>query len=189
VEFTANAAPAKTAAVAPLTTVTVFGTSSAALLELKVTAAPDEPAAVESVTVQSVLAPPASVPGLHDRVLTAVTWTVIAAVSDVLASVAVTVTCRSLFTALVVAANETLVAPASTVTEDGTLRALLLLDSLTAVPLWPAAALSDTMQVTPALAETAAGEQENAERVAVTAVTVTDAETALPATVAVILAV
>lgn len=74
----------------------------------------------------------------------ALSW--IAEVFDALPSVADNVTASAVVTEVTVAVNPALVAPAATVTEEGTVIAAWLLERLTTVPPAGAAALRVTVQ-------------------------------------------
>lgn len=153
---TEAAVAVKEAEVAPAATVTEEGTERAALLSETATARPPVGAAPERVTVQAEVPPELTEEGEHRRLLiTASGVTVTDAVLEDAFEVAVTVTAVLDVTDVAVAVNRTEVEPAATVTEEGTLRAELLSETVTTWPPEGAALERVTVQeeVPPALME------------------------------------
>jgi hypothetical protein len=144
-------AMAKFAVAALAATVTEAGTVAALVLLLRsVTTAPAAGAAALSVTVPVLAAPPFTDTGFTEREFSGALTT---SVTTLLAPsrVAVMFTPVSVVTGLVVMAKFAVVALAATVTEAGTVAALmLLLVSATIAPVAGAAALSVTVPVLPA---------------------------------------
>src|SRR5215467_12476873 len=138
---------AKVALVAPAATVTEAGTAAALALLVSETSAPPTGAAMASVTVPVLPAPPVTVDGLSTRDAR-IGFTRMVAALEAPLELAVIVTTVPVVTRLVVMAKVALVAPAATVTETGTAAALaLLLVSETTAPPAGAAALSVTVPV------------------------------------------
>src|SRR5215471_5041568 len=142
---------AKVALVAPAATVTEAGTAAAlALLLVSETSAPPTGAAMASVTVPVLPAPPVTVDGLSTRDAR-IGFTRMVAALEAPLELAVIVTTVPVVTRLVVMAKVALVAPAATVTEAGTAAALaLLLVSETSAPPTGAGMASVTVPVLPA---------------------------------------
>jgi len=132
--------------VAPAGTVTEAGTAATAVLALvSETTAPPAGAAVRSVTVPVLGAPPTSTDGFN-VIVDRAGFTTREAVTDAALYVAVIVTMVPVLTVAVDIAKVAVVAPAATVTEAGTVAtAVLLLVSITTVP--PAGAAADTVTV------------------------------------------
>src|SRR5262245_14477572 len=144
--------------VAPAATVTETGTVAAALLLVSVTIAPPAGAALLSVTVPVLLTLPVTAVGFTLTPFKAARKSVVKGTSLALRRwVAVRVTAVTGVTVLVVAANVFVVAPAATVTETGTVAAVLLLVSVTIAPPAGAALLSVTVPVLLTLPVTAVG--------------------------------
>ena len=166
-------------------TVTDAGTVALALLLDRATVAPPVGAAALRVTVQ--LDVPALVKDVGVQ-LTPLTRTcastVTAAVRLTPLAVAVTVAFWAVAGVPPVAVKVVLVAPAATVAEAGTLRAALLLDSVTICPPAAATLLSVTVQVDVAPAASVAGLQET-DAGATGATSDSDALAELPFSVAV----
>jgi hypothetical protein len=120
------------AEVAPAATVTEDGTVRAALLSETATVRPPVGAAPERVTVHAEVPPELIVEGEHNRLLiTASGVTVTDAVLEDAFELAVTVTAVLEVTEVAVAVKRTEVEPAATVTEEGTVRAELLSETVT----------------------------------------------------------
>jgi len=134
------------ALLAPAPTVTDEGTVSSVLLSDTATAVPPAGAAPESVTVHVLLPDELRLAGeqLNDVSDTG-TIRLIAAVRDTLPSVAVTVALPLDVIVPAVAVNVAVVAPAPTVTDEGTVSSVLLSDTATAVP--PAGAAPESVTV------------------------------------------
>jgi len=138
------------ALVAPAAIVTLAGTAAADALLERVTTAPPLGAAPLSVTVPVDGAPPFTVAGLsatEDSATAVAGFTVSEAVFVVPPYEAEMVTGVAAVTALVVAVNVALVAPAATVTLAGTAAADALLERATTAPPLGAAPLSVTVPV------------------------------------------
>ena len=135
---TATVVTENVAEVAPAATLTVAGTVAAALFEARVTVRPPAGAALLIVTVPVELFPPTKLVGFNERAVIAGGVTVIVPVALFEPVVAVTVTDVDERTALVVAVNVAVVAPAATLTEAGTTTAALFEARVTVVVL-PAA--------------------------------------------------
>lgn len=135
VAVTEAAVAEKEAVVEPAATVTEAGTVRAALLSEMATARPPEGAAPESDTVQAEVLPELTEEGEHTRLLITVSGlTVTDAVLEEAFEAAVMVTAVLAVTELAVAVNRTEVEPAATVTEEGTVSAELLSETVTT---WP----------------------------------------------------
>ena len=132
----------------PAGTVTDAGTVRLVLLLLSATAAPPVLAAALKVTEQVDVPGVLRVAGVHDRPLTTVDggFRVRVAVTEAPFNVPVTVAFWLVLTLAAVAVKITVLDPAGTVTEAGTVRAVLLLLSVTGVPPLGAAALRVTVQ-------------------------------------------
>jgi hypothetical protein len=129
------AVPAKVAEVAPAATVTEAGMVSKALLSERATLLPPVGAAWFRVTVQVVDAPEFTLVGLHDKAVTSMGATrVTLAVLEAPFRVAVTVAVWVVVMVPRLAVKVVEVVVAGTVTEAGTLSAVLLLDSASALP-------------------------------------------------------
>ena len=137
----------KVADVVPAATVTFACNVAEALLELRVTTAPEGPAGPLSVTVPVEVLPPTTDVGFSDRPDRVAALIVSVAVFDVPADVAVIVAEVFEFTAMVVTVNGTVEAPAGTVTDASTVAFVLLEESVTTVPPGPAFPLSVTVPV------------------------------------------
>lgn len=124
------------AVVEPAATVKVAGTVALALLDFSVTTVPPVGAAAERVTVPVLDEPPATDVGLSVTELTVdASVTARVAVCDLPLNVAVIVDVVAAFTTEVETAKVAVVAPATTVTEAGTLAtAVFELESATMVP-------------------------------------------------------
>jgi len=140
------------AEVAPAATVTDAGTVNAVLLLASATALPPAGAAWFSVTVQVLAALGPKLAGLHASAVTAVaTVKLMAAVCELLPRVAVTVADCEVVKVPAAALKVAEVAPAATVTDDGTANVVLLLVSVTALPPAGAAWFKVTVHVLEAL--------------------------------------
>jgi hypothetical protein len=132
---TAVVVTVKVAVVVPAGTVTLAGTVAAALLSDNVTTVPAEGAGPLSVTVPVEEVPPVTLDGLRVSEVRAGRSTVKLAVLVVPLSAAEIVTFVLADTGVVVIVNVAVVAPAATVTLEGTVAAdVLLLVSVTTVP-------------------------------------------------------
>ncbi|MGC4053269.1 MAG: hypothetical protein QM757_28530 [Paludibaculum sp.] len=121
--------------VEPAATVTEEGTVRAELLSVTVTTWPPVGAALERVTVHEEVPPALIEEGEHKRLLTIGSgFTVTDAVFDDPLAVAVTVTAVLAVTEVAAAENDAEVEPAATVTEEGTVRAVLLSEIATTRP-------------------------------------------------------
>jgi hypothetical protein len=141
------AAAVKVALARPDCTVTEAGTVRAAALLESDTAAPLEPAALESVTVQEEVPAEVRLVGVHDNELTSVEGTTeIDAVEELPFKAAVTTASWLVETEPAVAENVTDAAPDSAITDPGTVRAELLLDREIVVAL-AGTGLKNTVQV------------------------------------------
>src|SRR5215471_4553189 len=136
----------KVALVAPAGTVTEAGTAAMAVLALvSDTTAPPAGAAVRSVTVPVLGAPPTSTDGFK-VIVDRAGFTTREAVTDAPLYIAVIVTIVPALTVAVDIAKVVVVVPSATVSEAGTLAtAVLLLVSVTTVP--PAGAAVDSVTV------------------------------------------
>ncbi len=159
----------------PAATVTEAGMIRAGLLADKITATPPLGAPEEIVTVQVELAPEAKLAGEHCRleIVGAGGVTVTTAAPEVALSPAVMVTAWLLLTGPAWALNVAVLAPEKTVTDAGTVRAGLLADRVTAIPLPDAAAEIVTVQVEFAPEITVVGAHCKPEMVGAGGVTVT----------------
>jgi hypothetical protein len=148
--LTAETVAVKAAVVEPAATVTEAGTVTDELLLARFTVNPPVAAAPFSVTVQLSVPAPVIEPlaQLNEDRFVAGTGTAScrANVSVTPLALAVRVTVRAVLTAETVAVKAAVVEPAATVTEAGTVTALLLLARLTLNPPLGAAALSATVQ-------------------------------------------
>ncbi|HUI58056.1 MAG TPA: hypothetical protein VLY04_23945 [Bryobacteraceae bacterium] len=146
------------AEVAPAATVTDAGTVTTVLLLVSATALPPVGAAWFSVTVQVLEALGPRLAGLQASAVTVVgAVKLIVALCELLPKVALTVADCAVVKVPVVALKVAEVAPAATVTDAGTVNAVLLLDNATALPPAGAAWFSVTVQVLEALGPTLAG--------------------------------
>jgi hypothetical protein len=152
--FTGATVAVKFAVVAPAPTVTLPGTVTAPLLLASVTPNPPVNAAELRVTVQVVVPEPVNVvlpqeSALTDGVVTELNapFSLIEADFETDPCVAVNVTVCAVVTAEALATKLALEAPAATVTDAGTVNALLLLDRPTARPVLGAAELNPTVQL------------------------------------------
>ena len=142
------AVAANVVVVAPAATVTELATGSSVLLLASATVAPPVGAALESVTVQVVMAPEPSDVGLHTNCdTTAAALRLMPAVRDCPFNEAVIVAAWSLPMVPAVAVKVAVVAPALTTTEAATGSSTLLLERATATPPVGAAAESVTVQL------------------------------------------
>ncbi len=150
---------------APTATEAGSTVNNAGLLAVNVTTTPPAGAAADSVTVQLVLVPEDSVVGEHVTLETVggVGITVTTVVREPELSDAVTVTDWSVEIAAVVALNDPEVAAAATVTEEGTVRTLLLLERVTTAPPAGAAWVRVTVQALVELGPRLEGEQASEE--------------------------
>jgi hypothetical protein len=130
-DATATVVTVKVAVVAPVATVTEAGTVAELELLLRLTASPPVGAAEEIVTVPVEEAPPVTDVGLSESAVGTGAVMVRVAVCEELLAVAVIVALVFAETAIVVTVKVAVVAPAATVTEDGTVAELLLLESET----------------------------------------------------------
>ena len=127
---------------------------------------PPTGAGLVSDAVQLVCAPEAMLAGAHVRDERAGgAETVNEAVFDTLFQLAVMTAGVSVVTAAAVAVNVAVVAPAATVTEAGTVRAMLLLERSTAAPPAGAAAVSLTVQAAEEPEATLVGVQVSVDNV------------------------
>ncbi len=138
-------------------TVSEAGTLTAELFEDKVTGEPPPGAAPESVTVHVEVARDSILAGVHRSVKTITGATLSEAVADIPPSEAVNVAVCSLVTALAVALKAAVNEFAATVTEAGTVTAVMFEESATAEPPAGAAAETVTVQVEVARDAIAAG--------------------------------
>jgi len=161
---TVPAVAVKFAVVAPAATVTEVGTVSAALFEESPTGDPPAKAARDKVTVQVVVAAEATEFGEQDKpeIAGGGGFTVTEAVA-VPFNVAVTVTVWLLATVPAVAVKFAVVAPATTITDAGTVRAALFEESPTGDPPAGATADSVTVQLVVAPEATEPGEHNTLE--------------------------
>lgn len=160
----------KAALVAPAVTVTEDGTETLVLLLVSATVLPPEGAAVLRVTVQVELPVPVIEEGVQLSELGTRTtgFTVTVVVLETPEALAVTVTDCVELGEPAVAENVTLEAPAGTVTDAGTVRKLLLLESETA-RLLEAGAERPTVQVALAPAARVLGLHDSEASAAATA--------------------
>ena len=166
--LTALVLTGKVALVAPAGTVTLDGTLAAPLLLESVACAPPAGAAPLSVTVPvEDCVPPTTLVGFsvsEETVGSAGGITVSVAVCVTPPKDTVMVTVVDVLTALVLTGKVALVAPAGTVTLDGTLAAPLLLESVPCTPPAGAAALSVAVPVEEFPPVTLVGFSEKEER-------------------------
>src|SRR6267154_5508234 len=169
---TALVATVNVAVVAPAATVTLAGVLATVVLLLEsVTVAPPDGAAAVKVTVPVDEFPPVTLVGFklsEERVGRGGGTGVTVSEADLVTPLYVPemVTVVDAATALVLTVNVALVAPATTVTLDGTLAAaVLLLESVTTVPPDGAAPLSVTVPVEEFPPVTLVGFSETEERV------------------------
>jgi len=146
-DVTASVVAEKPAVVAPNGTVTDGGTVADGLLLDRVTGVPSAGAALESVTVQLLDAPPIKLAGLQAREEAAAgAERVSGKVTETLFHVAVTVAVVSAATWAAAAVKVAAVAPLGTVTGVGTVRLVLSLATVTPTPAAEAGAVSVTVQ-------------------------------------------
>ena len=191
-DATVPAVPVKLPVVAPAATVTDDGTVRPVQLLDTVTAVPPVGAAAEIVTLQLVLPPDATDVGVHVSPVTVVAAggvTVTEAVPELPFNDAVIVTAWFDVTVPAVPVKLPVVAPAATVTDAGVVSAVLLSDTVTAVPPVGAAAEIVTVQLVLAPDTTEVGVHVSPVTVGAGGVTVTDAVPELPFNDAVIVAV
>ena len=163
--------------VAPKATVTLPGKLTALLLLARLTPIPPDSAAEVRVTVQFVVAAPVNELPAHESEVTDgndaedvdVLFNLIEVDFETDPCFAVSVTVCDEVTAETLATNPAVVAPDATVTDEGTLMALLLLDRFTANPEPVAAELNVTKQASDAAPVIEVLAQLRVERVAVLA--------------------
>ena len=131
-DATATVVIVKVALVAPAATVTVAGSLAATEVSLSVTEYPPVGAAEAKVTVPVEEVPPTTDVGLTSRLATVGAVIVRVAVFELLLAVAVMVALMFAETAVVVTVKVAVVAPATTVTDDGTVADVELLLRVTA---------------------------------------------------------
>ena len=173
--FTVPEVTAKVTEVAPCCTVTVAGTLAAEIFELATdTTAPPDGATAVRVTVPVPDCPLTMVVGKTETALraAAIGSTVSLNVAVPPEYEAVSVRDVTVFTLAVVTANVAEVAPCGTVTVDGTLAAVLGLESDTTAPPDGAAAVSVTVPVPDSPLTMVLGDTETALRAAATGFTV-----------------
>jgi hypothetical protein len=165
-DATVPAVAVKLAVVEPAATVTEAGTGRAVLLDETATLEPPVGATCDNVIVQVVLPPEVIVAGVHCKVVTVICGvTVTGEVAEAPFSDAVTVTDWLDATVPAVAVKLAVVEPAATVTEVGTVSAVLLFETATLEPPVGAANDSVTVHVDPWPDVSVAGTHWSAETV------------------------